>query len=199
MLDLGVHVIDALRFLLGEARLLAASARTVVATRPGADGADEPVDVDDWSWGELEFGSGAHVTVEASRIFLGAEGLPFQLYGTEGSLVGDPERGRLTLRRFDGREAAYHEVARGDPYVRAVEMLRPPSRLSLGSFVDLHAAGLHHVLLRVAGDDPATGLAPTLSDAAAAESIAHAIVEMGRNNPQAAATGPVSGPPLPHG
>jgi len=200
MLDLGVHLIDALRFLLGEARLVTASARTVVATRPGADGAEEPVDVDDWSWGELEFGAGAHVTVEASRIFLGAEGLPFQLYGTEGSLVGDPDRGRLTLRRFDGREAAFHEVARGDPFVRVVETLRPPSRLSLGSFVDLHAAGLHHALLRVAGDDPAPGLAPTLSDAAAAESIAHAIVGMGRrNSPVAAAGQAVSAPRSPHG
>jgi len=200
MLDLGVHLIDALRFMLGEARLIAASARTVVATRPGADGTDVPVDVDDWSWGELEFGSGAHVTVEASRIFLGAEGLPFQLYGIEGSLVGDPERGRLTLRRFDGREAAYHEVARGDPYVRAVEVLRPPSRLTLGPFVDLHTAGLHHAMLRVAGDDPATGLAPTLSDAAAAETIAHAIVDMGRHNPQVAApAGAVAAPGSPHG
>ena len=200
MLDLGVHLIDALRFLLGEARLVTASARTVVATRPGADGAEERVDVDDWSWAELEFGAGAHVTVEASRIFLGAEGLPFQLYGTEGSLVGDPEKGRLTLRRFDGREAAYREVARGDPYVRVVETLRPPSRLSLGSFVDLHAAGLHHALLRVAAEDPATGLAPTLSDAAAAESIAHAIVEMGLHSPPVAvAAGPVSEPRSPHG
>ncbi|TMB84055.1 MAG: Gfo/Idh/MocA family oxidoreductase, partial [Chloroflexi bacterium] len=66
MLDLGVHLIDALRFLLGDARLVAASARTVVPSRPGADGAHEPVDVDDWSWGELEVGNGAHVTVEAS-------------------------------------------------------------------------------------------------------------------------------------
>jgi predicted dehydrogenase len=181
MLDLGVHLIDALRFLLGEARLVSASARTVVGSRPGADGADQPVDVDDWSWGELEFEGGAHVTVEASRIFLGAEGVPFQLYGSEGSLAGDLETGRLSLRRFDGGEEAFREGAKRDTFVRAVEALRPPVRLSLGSFVDLHAAGLHHVLLRIAGEDPAPGLAPTLADAAAAESVAHTIVEMGRH------------------
>ena len=162
MLDLGVHLIDALRFLLGEPRLVSASARTVVASRRGADGAEEPVDVDDWSWGELEFAEGAHVTIEASRIFLGGEGVPFQLYGTEGSLVGNLDGGRLALRRFDGRETAYREVARADSFVRAVEALRPAARLSLGSFVDLHAAALHHVLARVAGNDPAPGLAPTL-------------------------------------
>ena len=130
MLDLGVHLIDALRFLLGDARLVAASARTVVPSRPGADGADEPVDVDDWSWGELEVSNGAHVTVEASRIFLGAEGVPFELYGTAGSLVGDLGTGRVALQRFDGREAVYREAARRDPYVRGVEALRPPARLS---------------------------------------------------------------------
>ena len=200
MLDLGVHLIDGLRFLLGEVRLVAASARTVVGSRPGADGADETVDVDDWSWGELEVGNGAHVTVEASRIFLGAEGVPFELYGTAGSLVGDLGTGRVALQRFDGREAVYREAARRDPYVRGVEALRPPARLSLGSFVDLHAAALHHVLLRVAGDDPAPGLAPTLADAAAAESVAHEIVETGRQGePMVAAAGSVASPQSPHG
>src|SRR5205823_8176966 len=200
MLDLGVHLIDALRFLLGEVRLVAASARTVVASRPGVDGDDEPVDVDDWSWGELELSNGAHITVEASRIFLGAEGVPFELYGTAGSLVGDVGTGRIALRRFDGREAVYREAARRDPFVRAVEALRPPARLSLGAFVDLHAAALHHVLLRVAGDDPAPGLAPTLADAAAAESVAHEIVETGRQGePMVAAAGSVASPQSPHG
>jgi predicted dehydrogenase len=199
MLDLGVHLIDALRFLLGEATLLAASARTVVASRAGANGAEEPVDVDDWSWAELEFEGGSHVTVEASRIFLGGEGVHLQLYGTEGSLVGNPDEGRLELRRFDGREAAYREIARADPFVRAVEALRPPARLSLGSFVDLHAAAMHHVLARVAGNDPTPGLAPTLSDAAAAESIAHQIVEMGRHAAPPATAGSNSVPRSPHG
>ena len=184
MLDLGVHVIDALRFLLGEAQLISASARTVVASRSGADGGEEPVDVDDWAWGELEFAGGSRVTVEASRVFLGGEGIPFDVYGTEGSLVGNLDSGRLRLRRLDGRESAFEEIARADPLVRAAEVLRPPPRLSMGSFVDQHAAGLHHILLRVTGDDPAPGLAPTLSDASAAEAIAHQIVEMGRHSPR---------------
>ncbi len=156
--------------------------------------------MDDWSWGELELSNGAHITVEASRIFLGAEGVPFELYGTAGSLVGDLGTGRIALRRFDGREAVYREAASRDPFVRAVEALRPPARLSLGSFVDLHAAALHHVLLRVAGDDPAPGLAPTLADAATAESMAHEIVETGRHSePVAAAAGPVALPQPPRG
>jgi predicted dehydrogenase len=198
MLDLGVHMIDALRFIFGELRLVRASARTIVASRPVTDGGQDTVDVDDWSWGELELGNGARVTVEASRIFLGAEGVPFELYGSGGSLVGNLDEGRVMLRRFDGREAEYRAAAALDPYVRAVEALRPPVRLSLGSFVDLHAAGLHHMLLRTAGNDPAPGLAPTFADAAAAESLAHAIVGMGRSSQSEAAPSRVSSPRSPH-
>ena len=71
----------------------------------------------------------------------------------------------------------------------AVQELRPPARLSLGPFVDQHAAGLHHLLVRMTADDPAPGLAPTFADAAAAESIAHALVTMGRQEQGVVLTG----------
>jgi predicted dehydrogenase len=175
MLDLGLHLIDAARFLLGDARLVASSARTIVPQRPTEDGGSAAVDVDDWAWAELEFGDELRVTIEASRISYGAEGMPFELYGTEGSLVGDLRSGQLALNRFDGAEQDYRRRAATDRFVQAVEALRPPSRLSLGSFVDLHAAALHHACRRAIGDDPAPGLAPTLADSAAAELLAHAI------------------------
>ena len=179
MLDLGMHLLDSIRFLLGEASIVSASARTIVGERPAPDGGMARVDVDDWAWAELEVPEGAHLTVEASRVALGAEGNGFELYGSAGSIIVDLVTGRMELRRFDGAEAAYRTESLRDPWVRAVADLRPPPRLSLGSFVDLHAAGLHHALLRIIGDDPAPGLAPTLADAAAAEALAHAIVEAG--------------------
>jgi predicted dehydrogenase len=180
MLDLGVHAIDLVRFIFGEVTVVRASSRTIVSPRPGDGGGEETVDVDDWAWGELATTSGeGHVTVEASRVSLGAEGMPFELHGSAGSLVGDLGTGQLVLRRFDGREADCRTRAAADPLVRAVQELRPPPRLTLGSFVDSHAAAIHHCLLRVAGGDPAPGLAPTLADAAAAEVIAHRIVTLG--------------------
>lgn len=180
MLDLGVHDIDVLRFILGEVRVVRGSARTVVPQRPGGAGETQTVDVDDWAWGELATVAGdGRVTVEASRVFLGADGAPFELYGTAGSLVGDLGTGNVVLRRLDGLEAEYRARAANDPLVRAVSALRPPARLTLGSFVDSHAAALHHFLLRVVGADPAPGLAPTFTDAAAAEAVAHRIVALG--------------------
>ena len=176
MLDLGVHLLDAIGFLLGAPTLVAASARTIVQERPGMI-TGEPVDVDDWSWAEVALPDGAHLTVEASRIALGAEGTFLELYGTAGSLQVDLGLGRLELRRLDGDQTAYRRRAAEDHLVRTVAALRPPPRLSLGAFVDSHAAGLHHALLRVAGEDPAPELAPTLHEAAAAEALAHEIVD----------------------
>lgn len=69
---------------------------------------------------------------------------------------------------FRGRAAA-------DPELRAVRDLRPPARLTLGTFVDGHAAVLHDFLLRVLGCDPVPGFAPTLANSAAAEHLAAAI------------------------
>jgi predicted dehydrogenase len=175
MLDLGLHLIDAARFLLGKARLVASSSRTIVTERPAGDGSTARVDVDDWAWAELRFGAELRLTIEASRVAYGADAMPFELFGSEGSLVGDLRAGRLELRRFDGGEEAYRERAADDAFVKAVRALRPPPRLTLGSFVDLHAAALHHALRRTIGDDPAPGLAPTLADSAAAEELAHAI------------------------
>jgi predicted dehydrogenase len=174
MLDLGLHLIDAARFLLGEVRVERSAARTIVPRRPSAEGPDADVDVDDWSWAELSFGD-ARVTIEASRIAFGAETMPLELYGSEGSLVGDLRRGDMELRRFDGRESAFRQRAAEDAWVKAVQALRPPAPLTLGSFVDLHAAGLHHVMRRLRDEDPAPGLAPTLADSAAAEALAHRI------------------------
>jgi predicted dehydrogenase len=173
MLDLGLHLIDTARFLLGNGRLERSAARTVVGERPAADGGTASVDVDDWAWAELAHGD-TRVTIEASRIAYGAEGTPLELYGSEGSLVADLRRGTLALHRFDGRVHEFRREAAADPWVRAVEDLRPPARLTLGAFVDLHAAALHHAMRRVLGDDPAPGLAPTLADSAAAEALAAA-------------------------
>ena len=172
MLDLGLHLVDLVRFLFGEPRLLAARHATFVPERPDGSGGRRAVDVDDWCWAELGLPGGARVTVEASRVALGAEGEPFELYGSEGSLVGDLGDGRpLRLQRFDGREAEFRARADGDPQLRAVRDLRPPARLTLGPFVDAHAAALHHFLLRSLERDPLPGFAPTLSDSAAAERL----------------------------
>jgi predicted dehydrogenase len=168
MLDLGLHLLDLARHLLGEMRLVAGRHHTFVAERPGGR-----ADADDWAWAELTTFAGASVTVEASRIAYGGEGSRLEVFGTEGSLRCDlDEAAPPRLRRFDGREREWLERAEGEPGVAAVDGLLPPARQSLGLFTDLHAAALHHFLMRVAGRDPLPGLAPSADDSAVAENLA---------------------------
>ena len=61
--DLGSHIIDLARYLVGEPAAVCATTMTHVATRDG-----KPVDVDDAFAATVEFASGAIGTLEASRV-----------------------------------------------------------------------------------------------------------------------------------
>jgi predicted dehydrogenase len=179
MLDLGLHLIDVLRFLFGDLELLSGSSTTFVKDRPDTAGGRQSVDVEDWAWAEVRVAGGARATIEASRVAYGAEGAPLEVYGSEGSMVADLDSARPpALHRFDGREDEFRRRASADPALRAVEELRPPRRLTLGPFVDGHLAGLHHFLRRVEGDDPIPCFAPTLADSASAERLVAAILSL---------------------
>jgi len=91
--DLGSHVVDQVRYLLGE-RVTSASGhlRTFVRERTGDDG-PEPVTVDDAAWATLTTASGTVASLEVSRMATGRKnGLTIEVYGSRGSLYFDLER-----------------------------------------------------------------------------------------------------------
>jgi predicted dehydrogenase len=91
--DLGSHVVDQVRYLLGE-RVTSASGhlRTFVRERTGDDGL-EPVTVDDAAWATLTTASGTVASLEVSRMATGRKnGLTIEVYGSRGSLYFDLER-----------------------------------------------------------------------------------------------------------
>jgi predicted dehydrogenase len=91
--DLGSHVVDQVRYLLGE-RVTSASGhlRTFVRERAGDDG-PEPVTVDDAAWATLTTASGTVTSLEVSRMATGRKnGLTIEVYGSRGSLYFDLER-----------------------------------------------------------------------------------------------------------
>jgi predicted dehydrogenase len=172
MMDLGVHLVDMARFLFGELTVAAARSRTVVKERPDGSGGVIPVDVDDWAWAELRTAGDAAVTIETSRITLGAEANTFAFYGSQGSLVGRLDnQTRPVLTRFDSTESSYWRMLDAESEVKTLLSLSPPSRLSLGVYVDTHLASLHHFLRRVMGADPMPGYGASLADSAAAEQL----------------------------
>jgi predicted dehydrogenase len=86
--DIGSHVIDLARYLVGEIVTIAGSARTFIEERPGGR-----VDVDDAIDAVVEFEGGALGTIEATRFALGRKNaLSFEINGSKGSIAFDLER-----------------------------------------------------------------------------------------------------------
>src|SRR4030088_1099961 len=86
--DLGAHIVDLARYLVGEIAAVNGLTRTFIADRNG-----HAVDVDDAFEATIEFDSGALGTLEASRLCLGRiNHLALEVNGSKGSLAFDLER-----------------------------------------------------------------------------------------------------------
>lgn len=142
--DLGSHLIDLLRFFLGEIAWVRAETRTFIQDRPGGSGERLlSVDVDDWAALTLAFRSGAVGTLEVTRMAAGAkEDTGISLYGSRGSAHIDTH---------DPETARYYDLARGQwqagwpslpPLAgeRPLELLWPAHKQSQGMMGDAHLA-----------------------------------------------------------
>lgn len=91
--DLGSHIIDLARFLVGEPRKVSAMAKTFIKQRPIPGGGTGEVSVDDAFVTLVEFENGALGTLEASRFCAGRKNHQvLEVNGSKGTLVFDLER-----------------------------------------------------------------------------------------------------------
>ncbi|MEZ4635650.1 MAG: Gfo/Idh/MocA family oxidoreductase [Caldilineaceae bacterium] len=91
--DLGSHVIDLGRYLVGEITSVSAQTRTFIKQRPWDDGTMGTVDVDDAFAAVVEFDNGALGTVEATRFAAGRKnGQRIEINAEKGSIVFNLER-----------------------------------------------------------------------------------------------------------
>ena len=93
--DIGVHIIDLARFLMGEITALSAMTQTFVRERPLPDRPGEmgKVTVDDAFVSTVAFESGAIGTIEASKVATGRKNQnKFEINGSKASVVFDLER-----------------------------------------------------------------------------------------------------------
>jgi len=89
LFDLGSHVLDLVRYLLGECTEVFATTRTFIKQRPISKGSKELVDVkvDDLALLQMKMDNGSIGTVEASRIATGAnDDLKVEIHGSEGAI-----------------------------------------------------------------------------------------------------------------
>ena len=92
--DLGAHIIDLARFLVGEMKSVSAMTRTFTPQRPRPDGSgDAVVDLDDAFAAVVEFENGAIGTLEATRFAAGRKNHEvLEINGEKGSICFDLER-----------------------------------------------------------------------------------------------------------
>jgi predicted dehydrogenase len=106
--DIGPHVIDMLRWMLGDFRKVAAHFATAIHERKSADsGVVVAADADDACAFVAEMVSGVQVSVHLSRVAYASNGHQFEFYGSDGVLLydADPKEGTWISGRLRGAKA----------------------------------------------------------------------------------------------
>ncbi|MGX6446827.1 Gfo/Idh/MocA family protein [Patulibacter sp. S7RM1-6] len=144
--DLGSHLIDLCRYLVGEVEAVSAQTRTYTPERPGG-----PVDVDDAVTATLALAGGAIGTLTASRVAPGRRNaLTLEISGSEGSVRFALERMnelRLYLPGDPGGTRGFRTVLMTDPEHPFAPAWWPPGHLLAWEHTFVHE--LDHFLRAV--------------------------------------------------
>jgi len=164
--DLGAHVVDLARFLVGEFTSVSAVARTFV---PGRQ-------VDDAIEAAVEFEGQAVGTIEATRLALGRRNsLQWELNGTKGSLAFDLERlNELQVFRADDRVRGFTTVLVSEAAHPFWEWWWPPGHIIGWEHTFVHE--IHHLLRAIADDCNVAPHGATFEDGYRAAEVCDAIV-----------------------
>jgi len=144
--DLGAHLVDMVRYLLGETSSVRAEARTFIRERPSSKGSSqrETVDVDDWLCATLEMQTGAVGQIEVHRMAAGAgEDTKVEIFGSKGSLalyMAQPETVRhYSLARGQWLQGAVSTAGLNDG-MRPIESIYPTPKFTQGMMTNVHLA-----------------------------------------------------------
>jgi len=147
MADLGVHIMDMTRYLLGEAVWVQCHTRTFIPQRPASKGSKEmeTVDVDDWGLSVVGMQNGAIGTIEATRMSGGlGDSNRMEIFGSKGSVVVDLEH-PLHCTYYDQDQKTHHIGALDLPSPNS-HAIWPPAKMSMGPFLDAHSACIYDFL-----------------------------------------------------
>ena len=156
LVDLGCHIIDITRFLLGDFDRLLATSKTFIKERPKAKDSNEktPVDVDDISWITAEMKNGAIGTLEMSRLAMGVnDEFRIEIHGSKGALRFNSMSPNW-LEVFDDREKG--EPIGGNKGFKLLETVQrypkpailPGPKFSIG-WMRYHIASINDFVCRV--------------------------------------------------
>jgi predicted dehydrogenase len=183
LVDLGVHQIDLVRFLLGEVESVSCATKTVVEERRSSSGELQRVDVDDWASLTMQLNDGAVGTIECSRLAVGNDANRLWIYGDKGSLFIDLDYGPYSPLFYNEHEQRFYvdsKVLKQDPFYEKIGKLYPNPKLSQGFMVDAHLTSLLWFLNSVSTGTQ-MDYAPTFKDGHQAELIMDAAYESDLN------------------
>lgn len=155
--DLGSHLINMLRFLIGNPRRLLGDVHTAIASRRDpATGSMRQVENEDFARAFVELESGLPATLETSRVATGYKcGLTFEIFGTHGSLGFDQERMNELRLYAAGRppgRAGYTTVLAGPEHGDYARFCPAPGH-GLG-INDLKVIEIHNLIRAVQRGEP---------------------------------------------
>lgn len=163
LVDLGAHVIDMARFLLGDFVSVESVTRTFISERPASANSSkrERVDVDDAAWLDAKMQNGAQGTLFVTRFATGAvDDMNVQIYGERGAIKFSLQDGNV-LQFFDATAPAsiqgWTRIPTGTQYQNAVV---PPPRSILG-WNRTHAENIFQFLRAIVENKP---FAPNAKD-----------------------------------
>jgi predicted dehydrogenase len=166
LLDLGVHLFDLVRVLLGEVCCVQAQLRTFVAQRGNAMGVRQAVTLDDWAQVNLQLTNGVLGSIELSRVHFGLEAAYFTIVC---------ERGTLRIPLDHLQPAEVHLLAPGrapdlPDTTQGLSAYRPAKKLTEDVLLCCHTTAIAIFLHRLQGGTLAYPV-PTFADALAAEQV----------------------------
>ena len=182
--DLGSHIIDLARFLVGEPRAVLASTRTFIAERPlHHGGGSGRVDVDDAFAAVLELEGGCLGTLEASRFALGRKNHQvFEVNGSLGSLTYNLERlNELNVHWAEGGPGGtggWTEVLVTEPTHPFIANWWPPGHIIGWEHTFVHE--IAHLFDAIANDREVAPLGATFEDGYRNALVCDAILESAR-------------------
>jgi predicted dehydrogenase len=165
--DLGAHVIDLARYLVGEIDGVSGATRTFTLARGG-----RAVDVDDAFAATVSFAGGAVGTLEASRVCPGRKNaLRLEINGTGGSLAFNLER----LNELELSEGAcgFRTILVSEPDHPFLADWWPPGHILGWEHTFVHE--LDHLLWAIHGDRDVAPLGATFEDGYRAAEVCDAI------------------------
>jgi len=179
--DLGAHIIDLARYLVGDVDSVSAMTRTFIPERPKLDGSGMgKVDVDDAFAAVLSFENGALGTVEASRFAAGRKNANnLEINGEKGSIRFNLERmNELEVFWIDDEPKetrGFHNVLVSEPYHPWWENWWPQGHMIGWEHTFVHE--IAHLLDCIVNDKPVAPIGADFEDGYRNSVICDAILE----------------------